>query len=243
MSGAGSSSRGRPLSSWASRSSTNCRPPPRPRSPLPGAPMPASPRSSMRLTGTRRSGARLQHAGAHPRAQFLRHRRRAHPGRHAGLWLCQGGQSRCQEMAGAAAGYLRGRPGLARVFVLIDARHGVKAADEEMFGLLDEAAVTYQIVLTKTDKIKASRTRGRHRGDKRDRQEAPRRLSGRACDIERDGRRHRRTSRRDRGTCERWRLKYKRRPLPAAGRTDHVRNPDFRNRPHPVGGAALPAAL
>lgn len=51
-------------------------------------------------------------------------------------------------------GYLRGRPGLTRAFVLIDSRHGIKAADEEMFDLLDEAAVTYQIVLTKTDKIK-----------------------------------------------------------------------------------------
>ena len=51
-------------------------------------------------------------------------------------------------------GYLRGRPGLTRVFVLIDSRHGVLAADEEMFALLDNAAVTYQLVLTKTDKIK-----------------------------------------------------------------------------------------
>ncbi len=49
--------------------------------------------------------------------------------------------------------YLRGRPGLTRVFVLIDARHGVTAADEEMFTLLDESAVTFEIVLTKADKI------------------------------------------------------------------------------------------
>ena len=51
-------------------------------------------------------------------------------------------------------GYLRGRPGLTRAFVLIDARHGILKADEEMFELLDEAAVTYQLVLTKIDKIK-----------------------------------------------------------------------------------------
>lgn len=50
-------------------------------------------------------------------------------------------------------GYLRGRPRLTRAFVLIDARHGVLAADEEMMTLLDEAAVTYQLVLTKIDKI------------------------------------------------------------------------------------------
>lgn len=49
--------------------------------------------------------------------------------------------------------YLRGRPGLTRVFVLIDSRHGVTKADEEMFALLDESAVTYQLVLTKADKI------------------------------------------------------------------------------------------
>ena len=51
-------------------------------------------------------------------------------------------------------GYLRGRPGLTRAFVLIDSRHGILKADEEMFDLLDEAAVAYQIVLTKADKIK-----------------------------------------------------------------------------------------
>jgi GTP-binding protein len=50
--------------------------------------------------------------------------------------------------------YLRGRPGLTRAFVLIDARHGVLKTDEEMLALLDEAAVTFQLVLTKIDKIK-----------------------------------------------------------------------------------------
>ncbi|HWK12918.1 MAG TPA: GTP-binding protein, partial [Rhizobiaceae bacterium] len=43
-----------------------------------------------------------------------------------------------------------------RVYVLIDARHGVKTNDEEVFSLLDKAAVSYQLVLTKTDKIKAA---------------------------------------------------------------------------------------
>lgn len=50
--------------------------------------------------------------------------------------------------------YLRGRPTLRRVFVLIDARHGIKANDKETMDLLDKAAVSYQIVLTKSDKIK-----------------------------------------------------------------------------------------
>jgi GTP-binding protein len=52
--------------------------------------------------------------------------------------------------------YLRGRATLKRVYVLIDARHGIKKNDEEVFVLLDKAAVSYQIVLTKTDKIKAA---------------------------------------------------------------------------------------
>jgi GTP-binding protein len=50
--------------------------------------------------------------------------------------------------------YLRGRAVLRRVFVLIDARHGIKSVDEDMMTLMDEAAVSYQIVLTKTDKLK-----------------------------------------------------------------------------------------
>lgn len=52
--------------------------------------------------------------------------------------------------------YLRGRQVLARNLVLIDCRHGLKDADREMMRMLDEAAVGYRIVLTKTDKIKAS---------------------------------------------------------------------------------------
>jgi len=50
--------------------------------------------------------------------------------------------------------YLRGRSTLKRVYVLIDSRHGIKKNDEEVLTLLDKAAVSYQVVLTKTDKIK-----------------------------------------------------------------------------------------
>lgn len=50
--------------------------------------------------------------------------------------------------------FLRGRANLRRVFVLIDSRHGLKPNDFELFDMLDEAAVTYQIILTKIDKIK-----------------------------------------------------------------------------------------
>lgn len=51
--------------------------------------------------------------------------------------------------------YLRGRPNLRRVFLLIDSRHGIKKEDAEIMKMLDEAAVVYQVVLTKTDKISA----------------------------------------------------------------------------------------
>ena len=52
--------------------------------------------------------------------------------------------------------YLRGRVVLKRVFVLIDSRHGIKDVDHDIMGMLDSAAISYRIVLTKTDKIKAS---------------------------------------------------------------------------------------
>jgi GTP-binding protein len=49
--------------------------------------------------------------------------------------------------------YLRGRGNLRRVYVLIDARHGLKPNDTEVLDLLDKTAVSYQIVLTKADKL------------------------------------------------------------------------------------------
>ena len=55
-----------------------------------------------------------------------------------------------------ASAYLRGRPTLKRVCLLIDARHGVKDADRETMKNLDAAAVSYQLVLTKADQIKAA---------------------------------------------------------------------------------------
>ena len=49
--------------------------------------------------------------------------------------------------------YLRGRPQLRRVFLLIDIRHGIKSVDENIMKMLDKAAVSYQIILTKADKV------------------------------------------------------------------------------------------
>ena len=52
--------------------------------------------------------------------------------------------------------YLKGRPNLRRVYVLIDSRHGIKDKDIEVMKMLDKAAVSYQIILTKADKVKVS---------------------------------------------------------------------------------------
>jgi GTP-binding protein len=52
--------------------------------------------------------------------------------------------------------YLRGRANLARVYVLIDARHGLKAPDTDVLASLDEAAVSYQVILTKADRVSAA---------------------------------------------------------------------------------------
>lgn len=51
--------------------------------------------------------------------------------------------------------YLAGRPTLRRVFLLIDMRHGVKPVDDEIMTLLDRAAVVFQVVMTKADKLRA----------------------------------------------------------------------------------------
>src|SRR5205085_3232081 len=55
-----------------------------------------------------------------------------------------------------ASAYLRGRPTLKRVCLLIDSRHGVKETDRETMKNLDAAAVSYQLVLTKTDRLNAT---------------------------------------------------------------------------------------
>jgi GTP-binding protein len=55
-----------------------------------------------------------------------------------------------------ASAYLRGRPTLKRVCLLIDSRHGVKDSDHETMKNLDKAAVSYQIVLTKTDRLRTA---------------------------------------------------------------------------------------
>jgi GTP-binding protein len=57
--------------------------------------------------------------------------------------------------------YLRGRASLRRACVLIDARHGIKEVDRPLMTMLDEAAVSFQVVLTKSDKVKPGELKGR----------------------------------------------------------------------------------
>ena len=54
---------------------------------------------------------------------------------------------------GLVRAYLKGRPGLRRVLLLVDARHGFKDSDRQLMALMDGAAVSYQAVLTKCDKV------------------------------------------------------------------------------------------
>jgi GTP-binding protein len=59
-----------------------------------------------------------------------------------------------KEWDGLIRDYLRGRPTLRCVFILVDGRHGLKESDEELMSMLDETAVNYRVVLTKCDKNK-----------------------------------------------------------------------------------------
>jgi GTP-binding protein len=67
-----------------------------------------------------------------------------------GYGYAQGGNA---AWSGVMRDYLHGRPNLRRVFLLVDARHGLKPNDLEVLDLLDKAAVSYQVVLTKSDKV------------------------------------------------------------------------------------------
>ena len=78
-----------------------------------------------------------------------------------GYGYAAAGKEKVRAWTGLIHAYLRGRQNLARVFLLIDARHGIKPNDEEVLDLLDAAAVSYQVVLTKADEVKGSELEGR----------------------------------------------------------------------------------
>jgi GTP-binding protein len=71
-----------------------------------------------------------------------------------GYGFAQVSRGQAKKFQNLGRAYLRGRPNLKRAYLLIDARHGLKAVDAEALDALDEAAVSYQIVLTKADKLK-----------------------------------------------------------------------------------------
>jgi GTP-binding protein len=71
-----------------------------------------------------------------------------------GHGFAQAPKAKVEQWTELARDYLRGRPTLMRVFLLVDARHGLKPPDLSVMDLMDLAAVSYQLVLTKTDKIK-----------------------------------------------------------------------------------------
>ncbi len=69
-----------------------------------------------------------------------------------GYGYARASKSDIKQWTGLTRAYLKGRPSLRRACLLIDARHGLKASDREVMKRLDEAAVSYQAVLTKADK-------------------------------------------------------------------------------------------
>jgi GTP-binding protein len=71
-----------------------------------------------------------------------------------GYGFARAGKGDTRKFQNLGRAYLRGRPNLKRVYLLIDARHGLKSTDDEALDALDTAAVSYQIVLTKADKIR-----------------------------------------------------------------------------------------
>ena len=79
-----------------------------------------------------------------------------------GYGFAKAPKSVVEKWQGLVRTYLRGRQVLARALVLVDSRHGLKDSDRAMMKMLDEAAVGYRIVLTKSDKIKASALEATH---------------------------------------------------------------------------------
>ena len=71
-----------------------------------------------------------------------------------GYGFARASKGKIAQWSDLALRYLKGRPTLRRVLVLVDSRHGLKDSDRALFELLDVAAVSYQVVLTKVDALK-----------------------------------------------------------------------------------------
>lgn len=85
-----------------------------------------------------------------------------------GYGYAKASKSKISAWTELVSGYLRGRPSLRRLCLLIDARRGIKEADRELMTMLDEAAVSYQIVLTKIDKLTGAALRAVTEAARRD---------------------------------------------------------------------------
>jgi len=73
-----------------------------------------------------------------------------------GYGFARASKTDSERWGGLVIDYLRGRPTLRRVILLIDSRRGVLRNDDDVMGVLDSAAVSYQVILTKTDKLRPS---------------------------------------------------------------------------------------
>ncbi len=106
------------------------------------------------LTG-RKALARTSHTpGRTQQLNFFRRDERAALVDMPGYGFAAVGKQKVAEWTDLIHKYLRGRQNLARVYVLVDARHGLKEVDGAIMDTLDKAAVSYQIVLTKGDEVK-----------------------------------------------------------------------------------------
>ncbi|WP_119461227.1 ribosome biogenesis GTP-binding protein YihA/YsxC [Rhodospirillaceae bacterium SYSU D60014] len=71
-----------------------------------------------------------------------------------GYGFARAAKSRIKEWTGVTESYLKGRPTLRRLCLLVDSRHGLKASDRDVMAMLDSTAQSYQLVLTKVDEVK-----------------------------------------------------------------------------------------
>ena len=106
------------------------------------------------LVGSRRLARTSNTPGRTQEINFFEQGRELYIVDMPGYGYARAPKSRIMAWTALIRNYLRGRVSLKRVFVLIDARHGIKANDLEIMKLMNETAVSYQIVLTKADKLK-----------------------------------------------------------------------------------------
>jgi GTP-binding protein len=80
-----------------------------------------------------------------------------------GYGYARASKSKIKDWTDLTRDFLRGRSKLSRLCLLVDGRHGLKPSDHEMMKLLDEAALSFQVVLTKRDKVKAEAAEATHK--------------------------------------------------------------------------------